>query len=99
MTNPFQPKAFTELPLAVWMPRDGPQVYRGSPVNIILGIAAATGNPTRSTKLAIQHLVENFAKKHKMTLKVPWEQPEAGLSRAFLRALLQSGLCMPVPDA
>jgi len=99
MINPFQPKDFIELPLAIWVPRTGTQVFRGTPIDILLSLSASWGNPTKSTKMAIRHLTEGIEKKHRIRLKVPWEQPEIGLSRAFLRALLQSGLCQPVPDA
>jgi hypothetical protein len=99
MTNPFVPKDFIVLPRAVWLPRFGKEIYRGSPSQIVIAIASSGGKPVKTIKAAIQHLVEDLTRSHKAKVQVPWELPEGELTRAFLRALLKSGIAKTVPDA
>lgn len=87
------------IPRALWLPRFGPEVYRGSPSQIVVSIASTGGDPVKSVKEAIRHLVEDLTRSHKSKVQVPWEQPEAVLATSFLRALLQSGIAKPVPVA
>jgi hypothetical protein len=97
--NPFKPKDFTVIPRAIWLPRFGSDIYRGTPSQIVVAIASAGGSTPKSVKAAIRHLVEDLTRSHKAKVQVPWEQPEADLAKSFIRALLQSGIAKPVPDA
>lgn len=98
--NPFAPKEFPELPTAIWMPRNGTRVFRGSAVDILLEMAASkAGRKTRSVKQALKLLVEDLSKSNRVRVNIPWEQPEGPLAKAFLKAMLQAGICQPVPRA
>jgi len=99
MMNPFLPKEFLSLPEAIWVPRLGPRVFRGAAAEIVLQMASMKGPRPSTVKLALRHLVEDMSSTNRIRVKIPWEQPEAALARAFLRALLQAGLCLPVPSA
>lgn len=81
------------------MPRFGTHVFRGNPSEIIIEMASAGREPVTSAKTAIRHLVEDLTRSHKAKVQIPWEQPEGALAKAFLKALLQSGIAQPVPQA
>jgi hypothetical protein len=98
-SNPFAPKDFSVLPKAIWLPRFGSTVYRGTPSQVVVAIASQGGEPAKSVKAAIRLLVEDLTRSHKARVQVPWEQPEAALAKAFVKALLQSSIAKAVPEA
>lgn len=100
MKNPFLPKEYGELPSAVWVPRNGLGVFRGAARDIVLQMATVVkGRPPDSTKEALQSLIKDLSQSSRIRVQISWGQPEDALAKGFLRAMLQLGICQPVPSA
>jgi hypothetical protein len=87
-----------ELPKAVWIPKNGYEVYRGDPSQIVLELLPEAKGPKRVTN-ALKGAIELLARSHKVRIKLPWERSEEDLAKMFVSSLLQMRILHPVASA
>lgn len=96
---PCTPEALEALPSAIWAPGcASPSVYSGAPIEMVRQMAAEMG-PHVSPEEAIHTLLAALARHRRIVIGLPNDLPEDVLAGLFVFALLDQGVCRPMPDA
>lgn len=88
------------LPPALWIPRGGLRVFRGSPNEIVQEMAHTDDEPrSLSVRESLRQLTYGLQTGHRVRIHLPWEEPDEICSALFLHALLHLAIAKPVPSA
>jgi hypothetical protein len=92
-------KILEEIPPAIWSPGQPlPYIYRGSPLEMVKGMASEMG-PGVTPDQAMNRLLAALASSRKLHICIAGDPPEHVKASVFVYALLQHGLLRPMPQA